>query len=417
MASSDFLKASAKHAAVAKKNTPKLIGGNMAAVETPKAYTGAQATELALDLIPGARLLANTVETVKGNKVSPEKMQAGYVGVLPLAGAVRAAANSRVLAPLAAKAGADIAAAKTAAQLAIASTKRGNVAVRFPSDKAADIVQSGGLTNAFETIRRSGLRDAEDVTSDAYKEYLAPRIRAEQEVLGIPENATATQRPVYGFNYLPGLPVIKSDGPIGLTSQALSLSNPGVRSYGDVTGLLKSNASKDATFTIGDSFTKDIKAFGLSKLDKNAKSAVADAAAKSKIESYRSIDEYIGENMDQYKESYKVYKDMFRPEDAWITGESTPKTWDDWLAASKKDFFTGEQLAAPVKNSSSIGYIEAQLPFASGNINNFKKFIADSPQAKQAVEAALREAGIKTPVKLSLEAKAKALQEILRRRK
>lgn len=407
MATDDFIKASAKHAAVAKKNAPKLMGSNMAAVKTPKVALPAEAADIALDIIPGARLVANTVETLKGNRVSPQDMQAGYIGVLPLSGAIKAASNARILAPVAAAAAPGVAAAK----LAVASTKRGNVAVRFPSSRAGEIAESGGLTNAFETIRRPGLSETE------YMDYLAPRIRAEQEVLGIAPTTPAAQRPVYGFNYLPGVPAIKGSGPLQLTSQAISKSNPSTKMYGDVTGLLKRGASKDATFTIGDSFVTKDKAFGLGKIDKEAKSAVADAAAKSKIESYRSFDDYVLENMDQYKESYKVYKDMFRPEDAWLTGETAPKNWDDWLEASKKDFFTGEQLAPPVKEASDIGYIEAQLPFASGNIKNFKKFIADTPQAKQAVEAALSNAGIKTPVKLSTEAKLKALQQILQRQK
>ena len=51
-------------------------------------YTGA---DLALDLIPGARFVANTVEVLKGNRPSTEDMQSGYLGLIPAAGLVKGA--------------------------------------------------------------------------------------------------------------------------------------------------------------------------------------------------------------------------------------------------------------------------------------------------------------------------------------
>lgn len=92
MATADAL---AREAAKKKLATTKAFGltATPRAPAKPKVapYTGA---DLALDLVPGGRFVANTVETLKGNKVSPEKMQSGYIGMLPVAGGIRAASTA-----------------------------------------------------------------------------------------------------------------------------------------------------------------------------------------------------------------------------------------------------------------------------------------------------------------------------------
>ena len=92
MATADAL---AREAAKKKLATTKAFGltATTRAPAKPKAdpYTG---TDLAIDLVPGGRFVANTVETLKGNRVSPADMQAGYIGMLPIAGGVRAASTA-----------------------------------------------------------------------------------------------------------------------------------------------------------------------------------------------------------------------------------------------------------------------------------------------------------------------------------
>jgi hypothetical protein len=76
--------AEAKRRAVAKAST----------AATQKAAKKNPVVETALDVIPGARFLANTGQVLSGNKVSPANMQAGYLGLVGGIGAARAVAGA-----------------------------------------------------------------------------------------------------------------------------------------------------------------------------------------------------------------------------------------------------------------------------------------------------------------------------------
>lgn len=77
--------------AVAKNVTPSkttVVKKDTTPKPDNKPYDGG---DLALDLIPGARFVANTVELLKGNQPSKEDFQSGYLGLIPAAGLVKGA--------------------------------------------------------------------------------------------------------------------------------------------------------------------------------------------------------------------------------------------------------------------------------------------------------------------------------------
>ena len=237
------------------------------------------------------------------------------------------------------KSGVKAAAATTAKALVNKALKKPQVAVRIPSARIPDIIESGRLKNALEVPRPK-----EYFSTDPFETYTQPRLKAENKLMGIPYDAPATARPVYGFTTVPGLPAISGNSQLSKITQLLSSANPKAKAYGDVTGVIK---KPSGTYSIGDSFstTTPIEQFG--------------SANKSAVNSI-------------------------------LKGT-------DPLAAS------GPQ------------YIENQLPYAAGELSNFKKFLVDNPDQVKSLAAQLKKAGYDIPVKTSLEGKITAIQNAIKK--
>ena len=141
------------------------------------------------------------------------------------------------------------AASKALASKALASAvKKPAVAARIPASRVQDIMTSGGLKNVFDASRAAGWGAGDDAAA-----YLSQRKFIEQQALGIPETASAAERPIYGYLYKPGLPVLPGNSEIANASKILSRNNPGVQSYGDFTAVMK-NVPQNSTYTLGDTF-------------------------------------------------------------------------------------------------------------------------------------------------------------------
>lgn len=140
-------------------------------------------------------------------------------------------------------------ASKALANKAFSSAvKNPSVAARIPASRLPEIVNSGGLKNVFDASRAAGWGAGDDAAA-----YLNQRKFVENQAFGIPETATAAQRPIYGYLYKPGLPVLPGNSELANTSKILSRNNPGAAGYGDLTAVVK-NVPKGSTYTVGDSF-------------------------------------------------------------------------------------------------------------------------------------------------------------------
>lgn len=176
------------------------------------------------------------------------------------------------------KSGVKAAAATTAKALVNKALKKPQVAVRIPEARMADVIETGRLKNVFETPRPE--YNKVGFNPDPHNAYLEPRVKFENSVLGIPENAAASARPVYGYNTVPGLPAIPGDSQFSKLTQLLSSANPKAKAYGDVTGILK---KPSGTYTVGDSFTTALPAQQIGQSsDKTVKSIIEGLAPADK---------------------------------------------------------------------------------------------------------------------------------------
>lgn len=233
------------------------------------------------------------------------------------------------------KSGVKAAAATTAKALVNKALKKPQVAVRIPEHRMADVIGSGGLKNMFHGSPNS---------ADA-----ATRLKYEESALGIPFDAPASARPVYGYSTVAGLPAIPGKGNLSKATQLLSTSNPRSQAYGSVVGLLK---KPQGTYTVGDSFTTALP--------------------------------------------------------AQQVGKSSKAVLEDVMKNLNPDWDTMNPFTA-----SGAQYIENQIPLAAGNLSNFKKFLVDNPAQVKVISDQLKQAGYKIPVKTSLEGKIAAIQNII----
>jgi hypothetical protein len=102
------------------------------------------------------------------------------------------------------------------------------IRMRVPSNVLDDIFESGHVKNQFETNTSGGV--------------LAPELRRlwERQLFGIPKEADAAERPVYGY-------IASKDAPTGEND------SDGVAMYGDAILRLKDGARQRATVVFGDS--------------------------------------------------------------------------------------------------------------------------------------------------------------------
>lgn len=334
------------------------------------AKSSSLAAELALDLIPGARFVANTVETVKGNKVSTGDMQAGYIGMLPLGGAIKAAQSAKVLAPLAAStitpAGKIAAAtigkygkdAEQAAEVATAAVtlKRPKIAVNIRQSTLSDMLKQGNLEykNMFDPA----------ISGD--KRNLIRR-EGESMTMGIPLEASAAERPNYGYlvgKEIPAVPYRNAED----LKEITRLFTPATSLYGDTAMVLKNNVNKRASFTYGDSlgnsYTPGFKPAPLTNVAENLDAAGRGALIESLggyprqpyleaqifggINVAKDVKKFVTQYRAQVPELQKAVKDAGLN----IKVSSIEKAADNpTLAASKKLF---AQMAAALKKKPEL---------------------------------------------------------------
>jgi hypothetical protein len=116
--------------------------------------------------------------------------------------------------------------------------KKAPISINFPAKRLGQLMQSGRFKNIFETGHSGGSgMDEED------PDYNSDRIQAEANVLGIPEDAPAEERPVYGAVNKRWLHALNNVG--------------GAKGYGDAFVTLKPHVHDRTTFTGRDSFDDD----------------------------------------------------------------------------------------------------------------------------------------------------------------
>lgn len=108
--------------------------------------------------------------------------------------------------------------------------------LRIRSDRLEQVLQDGRFKNRFETNTSGGTLN------------IQARIRTEAAHFGLPENAAATERPIYGFLHLGGR---RATGPEALSSTQ----------YGEVAVRLKPEVMARTTFTGGDSMDETLAGF------------------------------------------------------------------------------------------------------------------------------------------------------------
>lgn len=334
------------------KATARSLALSKAKKKKPVSDEAQQAIDSALDLIPGARFIANSIETVKGNKVDRADMQSGFFGLVggnALGFAAKSAGNAITAGTRAL--GASEPLAKGLALRAI--TKPKNVAIGFPAENIKGIASSGGFRSGLEV----GVPQSRQELARGFNVNPQYREIAEQRALGIPISAPASQRPVYGILTAKKLPLPVPKGSLVDEMQtALSPSNKTIGQYGGAVAVLKPGAAKGATATVGDS-------------------AGAFMGANTKIAA--------------------PLEDMSMRQFAKAGGG---------------------QLVGGFKGARNVAdYIETQITPAKATLDNVAKIIAPDKTTQDIIKSALREAGWSTKVKLSPAGKMKLIRDFLQK--
>ena len=125
--------------------------------------------------------------------------------------------------------------------------KNGNVTIAIKPNDFYKVIRDGRFKNQFETQTTNGLFDPER------------RAISEMAAQEIPTEATATERPVYGYitNVTEFKDTVPDEGEIEglkrLWDNILSVNSKGVNQYGDFRIVLKQSVRDRTTVTIGDS--------------------------------------------------------------------------------------------------------------------------------------------------------------------
>lgn len=132
--------------------------------------------------------------------------------------------------------------AKLAVEQLADATKNGTITIAIESKSLKKVLKEGRFLNQFETNSSGGILD-HDV-----------RKMAEVGALNIPANASASERPIYGFltNNAETVQWKNADAKRRWTNY-LSINSDQVAQYGELRVTLKSDVRKRTTFTIGDS--------------------------------------------------------------------------------------------------------------------------------------------------------------------
>ena len=221
------------------------------------------------------------------------------------------------------------------------SAKKNNpIAIRARSQNFINQLKSGDLNyrNKFETEGMPGTQQYGDDLS---------RLKAEQNVFGIPFDAPGSQRPIYGAVVNPHMPMtkrsIKASSDMS-TAKSIwknmygNILSDKLDRYGDISLLLKDSVKKRSTFTLGDTFSPQ----NLSDIGNRTVPAKFGTRSNSKIQN--------------------------------ATSES--KNW-----------------------SSASSFIEAQI-FGGLPFSDIKKIIIKDPSLIPVLQQHLAEAGLKIPVGL-----------------
>lgn len=368
MASNDFIKASAKHAAVAKKNAPKFgINEIASGLANPSIQGAGQGTDIA-----GGKQLADSVMNVGAGKANVwDVLNIGLAATAFAGLGAPAVAKGAKIAAEGVKSASKAAAPVAARKLALNALKNPQIAMQLGPDAATSAIKSGEFKNVFQL--------GEDVGQLPIT--AAHRVQSEK-MMGIPISATGAERPKYGLltSPIPRLSVAEQKPgamfgsntfgkPFKETNNALSVDNTNLTDYISATrweGNVAERTPKSQGVVA--TFNKD----------------VANRAT------YTRGDSNPGFNPTDRPP-------VFNPSTA--TKEEMKKFADDVLVP-----YAGTYVAPY--------YIEAQI-FGKLGIDDVKKFVAGSPSVAKTIRQSLKEVGKDIPVTLSNRAKIDAIKSAI----